>query len=223
VRVKICGVRSESDVDIAVGAGAHAVGFLVGLTHASEDELDAVDARRLVRRVPPFVEAVLVTHLVDPLEIAALTTSLGVSTVQLHGDMDAAAVRGTRDALPLTKLVYAVHVTAGTSTAALQDEIASVSGLVDAVVLDSRTEDRVGGTGRTHDWSISRRLVESSPVPVILAGGLTPTNVASAIREVRPYAVDVNSGVETGAGDKSPELCSEFVRNAGAEGCERQP
>jgi phosphoribosylanthranilate isomerase len=223
VRVKICGMRSESDVDIAVGAGAHAVGFLVGLTHPSDDELDAAEARRLARRVPPFVQAVLVTHLAEPREIAALATSLGVSAVQLHGDMDAEAVRGARDALPLAKLVYAVHVTAGIGAAALQDEIAAASGLVDAVILDSRTEDRIGGTGRTHDWSVSGRLVQSSRVPVILAGGLTPSNVASAIREVRPYAVDVNTGVETGAGDKSPELCSQFVRNAEAEGCERHP
>jgi len=86
--------------------------------------------------------------------------------------------------------------------------------MVDAILLDSRTEDRLGGTGQTHDWSISQRLVAASQIPVILAGGLTPENVAEAVRTVRPYAVDVNSGVETATGDKSFNLCSQFVANA---------
>jgi phosphoribosylanthranilate isomerase len=85
---------------------------------------------------------------------------------------------------------------------------------VDAILLDSRTTDRLGCSGQSHDWCVSRQVVESSPVPVILAGGLTPANVELAVQSVRPYGVDVNSGVEHPSGDKSAARCKDFVIRA---------
>ena len=84
---------------------------------------------------------------------------------------------------------------------------------MDGIILDSRTTDRLGGTGLTHDWSISRRIVEELPLPVILAGGLTPDNLEAAINAVHPYAVDVNSGVETDQ-KKDPEKVRKFIEIA---------
>jgi phosphoribosylanthranilate isomerase len=214
VRTKICGIRSEADLAIAVDVGANAVGFLVGLTHRSEDKLDAVDARRLIRSVPPFVQGVMVTHLASPQDIVDLAMFLGASTIQLHGEMVVDAIHAVRRLAPSVSLIRAVHVTGGTSAEDLITHVKIVSHSVDGILLDSRTVDRLGGTGQTHDWSVSQRVVAASPLPVILAGGLTPDNVADAVRTTRPYAVDVNSGVETATGDKSPDLCASFVINA---------
>jgi phosphoribosylanthranilate isomerase len=97
------------------------------------------------------------------------------------------------------------------------DAARAVAPCCDAVLLDSRTSDRLGGTGRPHDWSISAAIVDALAWfdrPVVLAGGLTPATVAAAIRQVRPYAVDVNSGVETAGGDKDPAACAAFVAAA---------
>ena len=107
-----------------------------------------------------------------------------------------------------TKLIQAIHVVNDTAIA----EAAALEPLVDALLLDSRTAERIGGTGQTHDWSISRRIVEACGKPVILAGGLTPTNLASALAAVRPAGVDVNSGVENAAGEKDPDRVRSFVR-----------
>lgn len=214
MRVKICGIRSASDLAIATDAGVNAVGFLVGLTHKSEDKLDPIDARALVRQLRPFVQGILVTHLTEPREIVDLTGYVGLNAVQLHGEMTVEAVLAVRELLPLTTLIRAVHVTPGIQLAELEREVAKVARSVNAIILDSRTIDRLGGTGMTHDWSISRHIARASPVPVILAGGLTPDNVSDAVRVVCPYAVDTNSGVETKDGDKSSDLCDRFVANA---------
>jgi phosphoribosylanthranilate isomerase len=202
------------DMETAVAAGADALGFLVGLTHFSEDKLEADQAGALIRHVPPFVQAVLVTHLVSPREIADLASFLGVNTIQLHGEMTTDSVAATRELLPLATLVRSIHVTDDATDASLKARLDAVAASVDGVLLDSRTTDRLGGTGRTHNWGLSRGVAAASPVPVVLAGGLTPANVVAAIHEVRPFAVDVNSGVETATGDKSRELCVSFVANA---------
>jgi phosphoribosylanthranilate isomerase len=216
MRVKICGVRSKSDLATVVQSGAHAVGFLVGLTHFSEDKLDPVDARLLIRSMPPFVQPVLVTHLLDPRDIADLAGYLGASTIQLHGEMDLEAVHAVRSLAPAARLIRTVHVSGDAIADDLTKQVLAVAPLVDAILLDSRTTERLGGTGQVHDWTVSRRIVMASPLPVILAGGLNPGNVADAVGSVRPYAVDVNSGVEDSNGDKSPDLCARFVTNAQA-------
>jgi phosphoribosylanthranilate isomerase len=210
-RVKICGMRSEEDLRIAVEAGADAVGLICGVEeYVSEDQLTARQASSLARQVPPFVAKVLVTHHTDPDEILSLAELIGVDTIQLHGDVtpeEAAEVYGRRAGRRVTQRV---HVT-GPEAVELALEF---SPCCDAIHLDSRTADRIGGTGHTHDWSISRQIVDlmaERAVPVILAGGLTPENVRRAIEIVQPYAVDVNSGVEFPSGDKSPDRASFFV------------
>ncbi|WP_084522877.1 phosphoribosylanthranilate isomerase [Nocardia inohanensis] len=213
VRAKICGIRSESDLRIAVAAGADAVGFICGVTHFSEDALELDVAKRLSALVPPFVNRVLVTHLEDAEAITELAARIDADTIQVHGLVTPETVRRVRELAGGRKILRAVHVTGAD---ALESALATAADC-DAVLLDSRTASRLGGTGKTHDWSISAAIVRALAElgrPVILAGGLNAGNVADAIGAVRPSAVDVNSGVETVSGDKDPKSCELFVSAA---------
>lgn len=213
MRAKICGIRSEHDLWIAVTAGADAVGFISGITHLSEDALDGERAAELSRLAPPFVTRVLVTHLEDAAAIVDLADRVGVDAIQIHGLVSIDTVREVRKTAGGRKVIKAVHVTGPEAV----DTARRVGPDCDAVLLDSRTADRLGGTGVTHDWSVSAAVVTALHelgCPVVLAGGLGPDNVAEAIARVRPFAVDVNSGVETATGDKQPDACAAFVAAA---------
>ncbi|MGW4071860.1 phosphoribosylanthranilate isomerase [Nocardia grenadensis] len=213
VRAKICGIRSRSDLETAVSAAADAVGFICGTTHYSEDVLTPGVAAELSAATPSFVNRVLVTHLEEAGAILDLAARVGVDTIQVHGLVDRATLRAVHAAARGRAIVRAVHVT-GTDAVARARDIAADS---DAVLLDSRTADRLGGTGRTHDWSVSARIVDELSRmgrPVILAGGLTADNVEQAIAAVHPFGVDVNSGVETDVGDKDFTACQAFVKTA---------
>lgn len=212
VRVKICGITTVEEIQMAERAGAHAVGFLVGRLHPSRDFLEPERAGELVRTVPPFLVSVLVTHIEDRDEILALAESVPTAAVQLHGDLSSDCLQELRSHLAPRKLIGKVSVEDDTAIARARQ----IESFVDAIVLDSRdrASGRVGGTGKTHDWSISARIVAGSKVPIILAGGLTPENVADAVRTVRPWAVDVNSGVETADGRKDLRRLERFVSEA---------
>jgi phosphoribosylanthranilate isomerase len=200
VFVKVCGIRTRDEAGAALACGATALGFLVGLTHRAGDEIGEAEARAVVRRLPAHAEAVLVTHLLDPERVAALAASVGARTVQVHGDMAVPDLRRLRGLLaPGARLLKAVHVTG-------EDALGRALGFAadaDALLLDSRTADRLGGTGRTHDWSVSAGVVAAvAPLPVCLAGGLLPENVAEAAERVRPAGATRNSGVEHAGGRK---------------------
>jgi phosphoribosylanthranilate isomerase len=210
--VKICGIQSFEEARAALGCGATALGFLVGLTHKAEDGIDATTAHGIVRHLPAGAEAVLVTHLRDPGRVAELAAFVGTRAIQVHDDMAVPDLRRLRAlAPPGVRLLKAVHVTG-------EDALGHALGyaaVADALVLDSRTADRLGGTGRTHDWAISARVVAAvAPLPVYLAGGLRPENVAAAVARVRPAGVDANSGVEDESGRKDPAKMREFVARA---------
>ncbi|EHB58144.1 Phosphoribosylanthranilate isomerase [Mycolicibacterium rhodesiae JS60] len=211
IHVKICGIRRLDDALAAARYGADELGFLVGQKHNSADFLDPADATAIVRALPPSVSSVLVTHLDDPDDIVALAAAIGVTTIQLHGDTSPDQAAIVKERLPQLKTYKAIHVVDGQSI-----DTARQYTKVDALVLDTldASNDQVGGTGRTHDWAISRQIVEQLPIPVILAGGLTPDNVTTAIREVRPYGVDVNSGTKGPDGYKDHTKLKRFIDNA---------
>jgi phosphoribosylanthranilate isomerase len=211
--VKICGIQTYEEARSALDYGATALGFLVGLTHRAEDEIEAAAAASIVRRLPAAAETVLVTHLLDPAALADLQSTVGTRTIQVHGNMTVPDLTRLRGLAPRARLLKAAHVT---GDAAL-DEALAYSAAADALILDSRTADRLGGTGLTHDWSVSRRIVETvAPLPVYLAGGLRPENVEQAIGQVHPAGVDVNSGVEDAQGRKDVARMREFVVRASA-------
>ena len=176
-RVKICGIRCRSDLEIALGAGADALGFIVGARHRTEDELSPGDAATLVGLLPPFVSSVLVTHLQEPRAILAISQEVAPACLQLQDAMEAEAIPELRRSLTGVKLIQAIHVLDEGAIQAAQ----AAEAAVDALLLDSRTADRIGGSGRPHDWSISRRIVEQTSKPVILAGGLNPDNLTRAL------------------------------------------
>lgn len=193
MRTKICGINNKDDMERALKAGASALGFLVGITHVAEDKVDADTARQLISIMPPFTTSVAVTHLTNANDIIELVKYIMSTTVQIHDYIPPYEVSLIKEALPGIKIIKAIHVTGPESL----DLANSFEPFVDALLLDSRTTDRLGGTGITHDWDLSSLIVRSSKVPVILAGGLNPENVYQAVRKVHPFAVDVNSGVET--------------------------
>jgi phosphoribosylanthranilate isomerase len=209
--LKICGIQTPAEAKAAVNAGATAIGMLVGLTHKAEDKIDEVRAREITVGLPDMVESVMVTHLLDEAAIARLARFIGVRAVQVHDDLPPASMRSLAALLPGIRLIKAVHVTGADAI----ERACAYADVSDALLLDSRTHDRLGGTGLTHDWTISRRIVEAvAPVPTYLAGGLKPENVEEAILTVGPAGVDVNSGVEDSQGSKDVGRMYSFLSKA---------
>lgn len=198
VRVKICGVTRLEDALRAVALGADALGF--NFWPGSRRFLAPAAAREIVRRLPPLVTAVGV--FVDPSrdEVLRAVADSGVQVAQLHGDEPPALCA----ALPFP-VVKALRVRDAASLEALrQYEVAGF-------LLDSDSSG-YGGSGATFDWSLAAAAAAARPV--ILAGGLRPDNVAGAVRAVRPWAVDVASGVESAPGVKDAELMRRFIEAA---------
>jgi len=209
-RVKICGITSIREGNLVDRLGADALGLLVGQIHRSRDFISPELALEICEAVSPLIIPVLVTHLEEPERIFALASALPCPVIQLHSELDPTIIRELSQHLRPKKIIAKVSVEgeASVERAMLLNESA------DAIVLDSidRSTDRVGGTGLTHDWTISARIAHQSRIPVVLAGGLTPHNVRQAISIVKPWAVDVNSGVETPDGYKSEDLITAFMR-----------
>jgi len=209
--IKVCGIRSVEEAAGAVEAGATAIGVLVGVADTVPDRVTPDIGKKIVSSVPPGVTTVMVTHLTDPEEVADVAAYMKVRAVQAHGDMDVRALRTLRSLLPGVLIIKTVHVTGDEAAFRARDFAAAA----DMLLLDTAAEGKIGGTGVTHDWSISADIAESSRVPVILAGGLNPENVASAIERVRPAGVDANSGLEHENGSKDFEKIKAFVNAAG--------
>ena len=211
--VKICGIRRHEDALIAAELGADAIGLLVGQRHKSPDFISATVARDISRALPPSVEAVLVTHVEDVDEIERLLQQSEITTIQLHGEIAPSSVEGLRDRIPHLKVFKSVNIISADSVAYPE----AFAQLVNGFVLDSinLATGQVGGTGKTHDWSVSRRIVMRYPdVPIILAGGLNSENVRSAIEQVHPFGVDVNSGTKAPDGFKDPRKMEAFIVQA---------
>ena len=211
--VKICGIRRQADALLAAELGADAIGLLVGQKHNSPDFVSATVARDIFRALPPSVDAVLVTHVEDVDELERLLQESEITTVQLHSEIAPSSVERLRHRLPHPKIFKSVNIISADSVAYPE----TFEQLVDGFVLDSINvaTGQVGGTGKTHDWSVSREIVMRYPdVPIILAGGLNSENVRSAIERVRPFGVDVNSGTKAADGFKDPRKMEAFINQA---------
>jgi phosphoribosylanthranilate isomerase len=211
--VKICGIRRQADALLAAELGADAIGLLVGQKHSSPDFVSATVARDISRALPPLVEAVLVTHVEDVEELERLLQQSEITAIQLHSEIAPSSVERLRHRLPHLKIFKSVSVISADSVAYPE----AFKKLVDGFVLDSinLATNQVGGTGKTHDWSVSRQIVMRYPeVPIILAGGLNSENVRSALECVRPFGVDVNSGTKAADGFKDPRKMEAFIIQA---------
>lgn len=195
-RVKICCIASEEEASLAVRSGASAVG-LVSRMPSGPGPIPEARIREIAATVPPGVATFLLTSETTAEPIIAQQKLCGTNTLQLVDEVDAGVHERLRDALPGISIVQVIHVR---DEDAVRASVA-VAPLVDAILLDSGNPSlatkELGGTGRAHDWAVSRRIRESVDVPVFLAGGLNPGNVHSAIQQVSPFGVDVCSGLRT--------------------------
>ncbi len=200
---------STAEADLAIAAGADAIG-LVSAMPSGPGPIDEPLICEIAAYVPRSVGTFLLTSLTSADDIIAQHNRCLTTTIQLVDQIEDGAHDKLREALPGVRLVQVIHVTGPESI----EEARAVEPLVDAILLDSGNPKLavkvLGGTGRTHDWSLSERLVAVVDVPVFLAGGLRAENVAAAIQQVRPYGVDVCSGVRTG-GQLDPTKLSAFM------------
>lgn len=212
IQVKICGIMDAGTAQAAIDVGADMLGFHVGDVHGSKNIIDAARARAIIGALPPNVTSVLVSTSIDIEKVIATARDLGVGAVQFHGDIGPKQILQAKEALPGVKVWKTIHVQ-GEQTL---EDAGRFDGIADMVLLDTsgKATGQVGGTGKTHDWNVSRSVAEALTVPVMLAGGLNPENVADALRTVRPYAVDVNSGVSNPDGTKDFAKVRLFVERA---------
>jgi phosphoribosylanthranilate isomerase len=212
--VQVAGVVDREEAELLVSCGVDWLGFPFRLTVNREDLTEA-EAREIVARLPASTRAVLITYLAEASAIRELAQFLGVAAVQVHGDIDPAELATLRATSPRLLLVKSLVVRPD-NAAELGAVFERTRRHVDAFITDTYdpTTGATGATGRTHDWDVSARIVATCGRPVILAGGLTPSNVAGAIARVRPAGVDVHTGVEGPDGRKRRDLVEDFVAAA---------
>jgi len=206
IKVKICGVRTAEDAVKCVEAGADAVGMLLA---PSPRRITPVQAGEIVKILPPFVTPVIVMMPSSAGEAVEMARMVNPGAIQLQGDEPPEMLADIRRALPGIRLIKAVHVGGGDEL----EKARAYEQVADAILLDTMSPNK-GGSGQTHDWAVSRTIAASIKKPVVLAGGLGPGNVAAAVRAVKPYAVDVASGVEGEGRVKDMALIEKFIRNA---------
>ena len=196
-RIKICCISSVEEAALAVSCGASALGFVSAMP-SGPGVIDEAHIAEIIRTVPPGIATFLLTSRPDADAILDQQQRCRPNTLQLVDHVAEQELTKLRRVLPGIALVQVIHVTGPESV----DEVNAVAPLVDAILLDSGNRNlavkELGGTGRTHDWTISRKIREQCGRPLFLAGGLKPENVGDAIDQVQPFGLDVCSGVRSG-------------------------
>jgi phosphoribosylanthranilate isomerase len=212
VRLKVCCISSIDEARLAVSAGADALGLVSRMPSGPGVIPEALIAE-IAASVPPPVATFLLTSKTRADSIAAQHARCRTTAIQLVDTVPAAQLRQLRTLLPSTKLVQVIHVQ---GTVSIEEAVAAAP-WVDALLLDSGNPTlpvkQLGGTGRVHDWQLSARITASVPKPVFLAGGLTAENVRTALSSVRPFGLDICSGVRENGALSQAKLRA-FVRAA---------
>ena len=195
-RIKICCINSEEEARLAIEFGASAIGLVAKMPSGPGPISDEL-IRQIAKTVPPPVATFMLTSETMVNEIIEHHQRTNTNTIQIVDSLSSGSYADLRAALHSVKIVQVVHVIDESSV----EEALEISGMVDAILLDSGNPKlkvkELGGTGRVHNWQLSRMIRENAKCPVFLAGGLNPDNVRQAIEEVQPFAVDVCSGVRT--------------------------
>jgi phosphoribosylanthranilate isomerase len=215
-KVKICCIKSREEALLALRYGASALGFVSAMPSGpgpiSEDQIAAI-----IPFVPPGIATFLLTSQHDAATIIRQQQKTGANTIQLVDAVPLGVYPELRSALPRITIVQVIHVKGAEAI----DAANAVAPFVDAILLDSGNPNlpvkELGGTGRVHDWKLSKAIRERVTIPVYLAGGLRPDNVAEAIRLVRPYAVDLCSGVRTNGNLDEAKLSAFFSQVSSAQ------
>ena len=195
-RIKICGITHLKDALTAVDAGADALGFIFVPDTPRFVNSDQVAA--IIAELPPFVTTVGIFASNDAAKIKSIIDQCRLDAVQLHADVTPEFCRNLDK-----KVIKAVRVKDVSSLSILSDYD------VNAFLLDTYVEGKMGGTGEVFDWDLALRAKHYGPI--IVAGGLNPGNVAQAVRRVKPYGIDVGSGVESRSGRKDPDKIRKFI------------
>lgn len=203
MKIKICGITNAEDAAVAVTAGADALGFI--FYRKSPRFVEPTVVRTIVAGLPPFVLPIGVFVNEEAAAVRTLMDDCGLALAQLHGDETAVYCQSL--GRPVLKALRLKDRSAFLALAEFQGR-ANVRGLV----IDAFSEQAYGGTGQTVDWTLAAEAARAAPI--LLAGGLTPANVSHAIQAVRPYGIDVSSGVETRPGKKDPEKVKAFIEAA---------
>jgi phosphoribosylanthranilate isomerase len=212
--IQIAGVIDAAEAQMLQRCGVRYLGFPLRLPVHRED-LTEREAAAIIRSLTPPVFGVLITYLYEATEIAAFCHALGAPIVQIHGDIDRDELKRLKSLDPSLTVIKSL-VVGMSDHKVLEATLRKLSPFVDAFITDTfdPKTGASGATGKTHDWRVSRRLVELADRPIILAGGLTPENVKRAILEVGPTGVDSHTGVEDSTGRKSREKVQKFLSEA---------
>lgn len=209
--IQIAGVIDGNEASLLIDCGVKFIGF--PLKHSvNKEDLSEKLVANIIQSFPTSVHGVLITYLSDAIEISELCKFLGINIVQIHGDIEESELAKLRRIGPYLTIIKSLIVH-DDNLLDLENALKTISHNVDAFITDTFDPDAgaFGATGKTHDWGISRRLVEFSSKPIILAGGLNPENVHRAIIKVKPAGVDVHTGVELKNGRKSRKLVKDFI------------
>lgn len=211
-RIKICCISSLNEAEIAIEAGAWAIGLVAKMPSGPGPISDEL-IREIAQTIPPPIATFMLTSETSVPEIIKHHYRTNTNTIQIVDSLSSGTYSELRSALPSVRIVQVIHVIDERSV----EQGIEISTKVDAILLDSGNPNlrikELGGTGRIHNWKLSRLITENSKCPVFLAGGLNPENVRQAIEEVRPFAVDVCSGVRTD-GKLDKKKVELFIRNA---------
>jgi phosphoribosylanthranilate isomerase len=197
-RVKICGITNPDDAWLATEMGVDALGFIFA---ESPRRIDPVKAKTIIRSLPPLVKTVGVFVNEEPARIKEIISFCGLDLIQLHG-VESPEI--SRDLMPYSIKAFRIQNERDIKN------IKRYRGVVRAILLDTFQKGKAGGTGMTFDWSLAVKAKETG-IPLILAGGLGPENIQGAITIVKPYAVDINSGIEEQPGKKDPLLMKQLI------------
>lgn len=196
-RVKICCIASRDEARLAISYGAAALGLVARMPSGPGPIADSL-IFEIARTIPPPIGSFLLTCETKAADIIHHQQRTHTNTIQLVDELEEKAYDQIRASLPAVRIVQVIHVLDESSV----DEALGIIPFVDALLLDSGNPKldvkQLGGTGRVHNWKLSRRIVEQSSIPVFLAGGLNESNVKAAMQEVTPFGLDLCSGVRTG-------------------------
>jgi phosphoribosylanthranilate isomerase len=206
-KVKICGITNAEDARMAIKSGADFIGMIIDVPVDTPRKISLEEAVQIsnspsVNRHSDAIIVVLMPRSIE--EVIKIAHNIMPWGIQLHGNVPNVFMNMIKSSLPYTKIIKTIHISLDGK---IETDLCELNENVDFVLLDTEG----GGTGITHDWSVSKRIKDEIDIPIILAGGLTPDNVATAIEIVNPYAVDVASGVESYPGKKDPQKMKAFI------------
>jgi len=212
MHIQMAGIRNKKDALMCVECGVDIIGLLVGQAHTSDDFISKEMAKDIKEALPNNVKTTLITHLESADEIIDIAKYIDVDYIQLHSHLPETEVEKVKIALPNKKLLRLIHIS---EDGEILNDLTKIK-YVDFYFTDSINikTNQVGGTGLTHNLETDRELIKKLNKPVFIAGGLTPDNVAEAVRICNPYGVDVNTGCRAKDGSRDRDKVLNFVRNA---------